>query len=175
MTSLGIDIVAGSLLFLSTIVAENSVAGIVLRLFLVGVGTAIFSSPNTRSIMSTVPPNRLGTASASISTARTIGNAVGFATAAALIASQAGALVGGGEAVGGTESIIDGIQLALWVAAAVSALAVVPSLMRGGAGAPGTERAVPRPSTAPQLVARARPQKGHDAATAVGSADSAGD
>ena len=174
LTSLGLAIVAGALLFLSTIGAETSVSGIVLRLFLIGTGTAIFSSPNTRSIMTTVPPNRLGTASASISTARTIGNAVGFATAAALFASQAGALVGGGESVGGTEAIIDGIQLALWVAAAVSALAVIPSLMRGGAGAPGTERAVPLPSTAPQLVARVRPQKGTVAATAVGSADPAG-
>jgi MFS family permease len=158
LTTLGLVIVSSSLLLLSTIDADTSVPGLWLRLFLLGAGTAIFSTPNTASIMSAVAPDRLGTASASQTTARTIGNAVGFAVAAALFASRAGDFVGGGATEGGADAIIEGIQLALWVAAAVSVLAVIPSLLRGRPvtfGAPST--LVGR--AALQLVGRARPQK----------------
>ena len=158
LTTLGLVIVSGALLLLSTIDADTSVAGLWLRLFLIGTGTAIFSSPNTASIMSAVPPDRLGTASASQTTARTVGNAVGFATAAALFASRAGDFVGGGAGVGGTEAIIDGTQLALWVAAAGSALAVISSLLRGRP-TPSNATATTRGRASLPLVERERPQK----------------
>jgi EmrB/QacA subfamily drug resistance transporter len=158
LTTLGLVIVSGSLLLLSTIDADTSVPGLWLRLFLVGTGTAIFSTPNTASIMSAVSADRLGTASASQTTARTIGNALGFAVAAALFASRAGDFIGGGAAEGGTEAIIEGIQLALWVAAAVSALAVIPSLLRGRPALLSAP-SILRGRAALQLVGRAQPQK----------------
>ena len=129
LTSLGLVVVVFSLLFLATIDAETSVAGLVLRLFVVGTGLAIFITPNMASVMGAVESERLGTASASLDVGRTIGNAVGFAVATALFASQAGSALGTGG--GATEGVIDGIRLALLVGAASVTAAIVPSVLRG--------------------------------------------
>ena len=52
----GLVIVVGGLLFTATLDVDTSVLGIVVRLFIVGAGTAIFASPNTSTIQS---PNLL--------------------------------------------------------------------------------------------------------------------
>ena len=73
---------------------------------------------------------RLGTASASLDVGRTIGNAMGFAVARGPVR------VAGGDALGEADAtaagVIDGIQLALLVGASVAAVAIIPSLFRGG-------------------------------------------
>ncbi len=136
-STVGLTLVCLSLLFAATLHADSSVPGIVVRLFLIGAGTAIFSSPNTSMIMSSVPPDRLGTASASQTTARTVGNAVGVAVAVALFSGQAAAYAGARSALGlddpavAPDAMVSGLRLALIVAAAVVALGVPASLLRG--------------------------------------------
>ena len=83
LTTLGLALVSVGLLLMATIDVETSVAGIVLRLIVIGIGTAIFQSPNTSSIMGSVGPDRLGTASAAATTARTSSNSNGISTAGA--------------------------------------------------------------------------------------------
>ncbi|PZC50375.1 MAG: MFS family permease/Sugar phosphate permease [Chloroflexi bacterium] len=136
-TTFGLVLVCGALLFLSTLDVDTSVLGIVVRLFLVGAGTAIFSSPNTATIMSSVPRDRLGTASASQTTARTIGNAIGVAVSVAIFTSQAAAFAGSRSELGlddptiGPQAMVSGLQLALQVATVVVAFAIPASLLRG--------------------------------------------
>lgn len=133
----GLVIVCGGLLFTATLDIDTSVLGIVVRLFIVGAGTAIFSSPNTSTIMSSVPPDRLGTASASQTTARTIGNAIGTAVAIAIFTSQAAAYAASRSTLGlddptiGPEALVSGLRLALLVATAVVAVAIPASILRG--------------------------------------------
>jgi EmrB/QacA subfamily drug resistance transporter len=59
---------------------------VVRSLILVGVGTAIFQSPNSNSIMASVPSSRLATAAGMIATIRNLGMAFGAAFSSTLFA-----------------------------------------------------------------------------------------
>ncbi len=137
LTTVGLLVVTGGLIFSSTLTVETSIVGIVVRLFIVGTGAAIFSSPNTSAIMSAVPADRLGTASASQTTARTIGNAIGIAVAGAILTSEMAAVTSRGSPLGlddpeaAAKALVSGVRLALVVAAAIAALAIPPALLRG--------------------------------------------
>ena len=137
IATIGIAFSAGGLLFLATIDADTSVAGIAVRLFIIGTGAAIFSSPNTSTIMSSVPPERLGTASASQTTARTFGNSIGIAVATALFSTQAASYAlarsetGLADPAVASDALVSGIRLALLVGASVTLLGIPASLMRG--------------------------------------------
>ena len=89
VTTAGLLIGAGALIWFTTVSSDTPVIGVVLRLMLVGVGSAFFYSPNLLIIMSRITPKRLGTASASGTAARTIGQSTGVAIAGALFSAQA--------------------------------------------------------------------------------------
>ncbi|MCZ6545181.1 MAG: MFS transporter [Chloroflexi bacterium] len=137
LATLGLVIVAGGLFYTATVTGSTPVTGLVARMFVVGAGTAIFSSPNTLLIMGTVRSDRLGTASAAQTTARTIGNAIGIAVGATLFASQAASYalarspLGLDDPVVGPEGLVSGIRLALLVAGAIAVFAIPPALARG--------------------------------------------
>ena len=118
-TSLGIALLA-------LVDGDTSVPGIAVRLSLVGLGMALFQSPNNSTIMGAVPTQRLGMASAAIVTARRIGQAGGIAVSGAVFTAAAGAnLVAGGE---GSPlralAIVDGLEAGLLLSAAVVAGAI---------------------------------------------------
>lgn len=151
--TLGIALVSLGLLSLATISATMPVVGIVARLALIGIGASIFMSPNSAAIMNSVPPDRLGTASASVATARNIGNAVGLALASAVLVAVATASAGFSAARVADlpdTAIVDGVRAAFLAAGLFSATAVLASLFRGR-GAPSASRAL---ATAPQLRPR---------------------
>ena len=105
-----------------------------LRLALIGVGTATFQAPNNSTIMNSVPPERLGTASASVATARNIGTATGLALAGTILVAVASARAG--VSAGQVDALPDpallaGIRTAFLVGGAVTSLAIVSSLLRG--------------------------------------------
>ncbi len=132
-TTLGIAIVSVGLLAMSTIHAETPIALVMLRLAVVGIGTAIFMSPNSASIMGSVPKERLGTASASVATARNIGNASGLAMASAILVGVATSSAGFTAAKVADlppDAILDGVRMAFFVAAIASSLAIVASSLR---------------------------------------------
>ena len=89
LTTFGLLLVAGALLSMSTLDNNAQPVDFMWRMLILGIGTSIFSSPNTSVIMSAVPPERLGTASAAQTTARTIGNAIGYAIGFALYSGAA--------------------------------------------------------------------------------------
>lgn len=133
-TTFGIALVSVGLLSLATITASTPIPLVMARLAIVGIGTSIFMSPNSSAIMGSVPRERLGTASASVATARNIGNASGLAMASAILVGVASASAGF-TASRLTDyppgAILDGVRMAFLVAAAASSLAIVASSFRG--------------------------------------------
>ena len=73
---------------MSTLTAETTVLGYVLRLLPIGVGMGVFQSPNNSAIMGSAPRERLGIASGLLSETRTLGQITGIAILGALWASQ---------------------------------------------------------------------------------------
>ncbi len=131
LTTAGMIMVCAALFLLSRTTVDTSPVDFGLRMLLLGIGTSTFSTPNTAVIMSAVPPQRLGTASAAQTTARTIGNAIGAAIWVAIFVSVAGVV---GESVGSPALIIDGFRTALLVAAICTAPAILFSLVGGQRG-----------------------------------------
>lgn len=133
-TTLGIILVSIGLLLMATIEANTPIALVMARLAVIGVGTSIFMSPNSSAIMGSVPKERLGTASASVATARNIGNASGLAMASAILVGVASASAGFTAAKVAdlpADAILDGVRMAFLAAALASSLAIVASSLRG--------------------------------------------
>lgn len=153
-TTLGLALVTAGLATMATLHAETPVMMVVARLAVVGLGAAIFQSPNSASILSAVPRTMLGTASAAVATSRNIGNAAGLALASTI-------LVGVAEGAAGfsatrvdrlpADALLDGIRMAFLVAACFSSTAIVASLFRAAREEP-VLRAAPQatPSTSLQ-------------------------
>jgi EmrB/QacA subfamily drug resistance transporter len=130
----GAALVGLGLLSLATLGLETPLALVVVRLALVGLGTALFQAPNSSTIMNSVPRDRLGTASASVATARNIGNATGIALMGTIMVAVASTEAGTeGTRVDDlpVSALLAGIRVAFVVAAAVSSVAIVTSLLRG--------------------------------------------
>lgn len=132
-TTIGIAIVSMGLLAMSTIHADTPIVLVMARLAVVGIGTAIFMSPNSASIMGSVPKERLGTASASVATARNVGNASGLAMGSAVlvaVATSSAGFTASKVADLPPGAILDGIRAAFLVAAIASSLAIIASSFR---------------------------------------------
>jgi EmrB/QacA subfamily drug resistance transporter len=86
IASLGMALTAAGLLFFSFIDADTSIGIIMLGLVIVGLGLALFSSPNTNAIMSAVESRYYGVASALMSTMRMIGNMLSMGIVTVLFA-----------------------------------------------------------------------------------------
>jgi len=85
--------------------------------------------------MSAVPPQRLGTASASQTTARTFGNAFGTSVGVAVMTSVAASFaVNQGVAAESGEAVMQGFRTALLVATIAASPAIVLSLLGGQRG-----------------------------------------
>jgi EmrB/QacA subfamily drug resistance transporter len=84
----GIAIVALALFLLRGLGIESTNSQIILRLFVLGLGIGMFGSPNTSSIMGSVPREKLSTGSAMISTTRQIGLSSGIAIFGTIFASR---------------------------------------------------------------------------------------
>ena len=135
LTTAGMLMVCTALALLAMTDANTSPVDFGMRMLLLGIGMSTFSSPNTAVIMSAVPPERLGTASASQTTARTIGNSIGGATAIAIYAAVAASYAtANGVSESSSAALISGYQSALWVAAAITVPAILFCLVGGQRG-----------------------------------------
>lgn len=106
------DFVVG-LILLATLPDRPSVWDICLRSLVCGVGFGCFQSPNNREMLSNVIREHASYASGVLSIMRTFGQCLGGAAVAVLLAADERS-----------------IHVALWVAAAASAVAVVVSAIR---------------------------------------------
>lgn len=83
-TGVGLTLLALGLVLLARLGPFPSFGAVLGALAVMGVGSALFAAPNASAIMGSVPPDRLGTAAASIGTGRQIGLSAGIALAGAL-------------------------------------------------------------------------------------------
>ena len=67
---------------LAMLPANPSIANIVWRMAICGLGFGFFQTPNMKAIMSSAPPHRSGSASGIVATARLVGQTTGAALAA---------------------------------------------------------------------------------------------
>jgi DHA2 family multidrug resistance protein-like MFS transporter len=117
---IGMVLLALGMVLLATLPAEPSIANIVWRMVICGVGFGFFQTPNMKALMSSAPPHRSGGASGIVATARLTGQTIGAALAALCFA-----LVGR-----------EGATLALALGAGFAVLGSVMSFLRMAVGSP---------------------------------------
>ena len=125
---------------ISTLTAETSILGYVLRVLPLGLGMGIFQSPNNSAVMGSVPRERLGVISGVNVIGRTLGNTSGVAALGALWASRVMVYAGPDFAGDVTEAVAvaqtAGLRDVSFVAMAMIGLAMAMSvwgLVRGPA------------------------------------------
>ena len=112
--SIGLALLCVGMVLLATLPAAPSIVNIVWRMALCGFGFGFFQTPNLRTLMSSAPPDRSGSASGIVATARLTGQTTGAALAA-LCFGLAGR---------------EGATLALALGAGFAALGSVMSVLR---------------------------------------------
>jgi MFS family permease len=144
--SIGIAVLVVGLLSLTTLPEAFTVGELTWRLALIGAGQGLFLSPNSSSILGSVPRPRLGTASGMIAQMRVVGQAFGIVISGAVVAvrlpAHLAALEGlpAGEAQ--REALVLAIHDAFIVAALICSVGIVASLLRGPAAPSASQGAV---------------------------------
>ena len=122
---------------LSYIGVDTHVAILVTVLLALGTGISIFEPGNNTALVSSVPPHRLGTASAMIATVRQVSQATGIAIAGTLFAviqrDEEARLLGSGVDAGTAmaQSVTTGYQDVITYLTVLLVAAVVVSALRG--------------------------------------------
>lgn len=112
----------------STLDAETSLWGVVLRMIPLGIGMGVFQSPNNSVIMGVAPAERLGMASSLLSVIRTIGRSTGIAIIGAFWVSRVLVYAGAGfvdATAAPVPAQVLGTQQAFWLAGAFIVLALL--------------------------------------------------
>lgn len=140
----GLAIACVGLVLISQLNATSSIFDIIWRLVVIGLGQAMFQSPNNSALMGAAPRGQQGSAAGFLATGRVIGQSMSVALAGAVFASVGGAVAGGalvalrhgGNASPGQEAalqqtFIEGFHAAFIVCAGIAAIGVLTSLVRG--------------------------------------------
>jgi hypothetical protein len=118
----------------STLTPESSVFDILIRVVFIGTGFGIFQSPNTSSVIGSLPKERGGIANGILAVIRSIGQVGGVTMAGAIWSAQVASL-SGHEFADITQAPVDilaqGFQTALFVAACIAWLGIIPAVLRG--------------------------------------------
>lgn len=128
ISSIGMAISAIGLALLVFISEDTSLLHLVLVLMLLGLGFALFSSPNSNSIMSSVERKHLGIASASLGTTRMIGQMLSMGIAMMLFSFYIGP---NKIETSNLPQLLDSLQTAFIVFSFLCFLGVFASLARG--------------------------------------------
>ena len=99
---------------MSTLDAQTSALGYIMRLLPIGIGMGIFQSPNNSAIMGAVPRQRLGIASGLLSVTRSLGQTTGIAVLgafwAARVIAYTGQILDEGATAAPVEAQVAGLQ-----------------------------------------------------------------
>ncbi len=145
LASIGLALACVGLILISQLGPHDSVPDIIWRLCVTGLGQGLFQSPNNSALMGAAPRERQGTASGFLATGRVMGQSVSVALAGAIFAG-AGAAAAGSQlaAMQGShganpaqvaalqQTFVTGFHSAFVVCAAIAAVGVLTSLVRGG-------------------------------------------
>ncbi len=114
ITVIGLTMLVIGYLAMSTLTAQTSVVGYILRLLPVGLGMGIFQSPNNSAIMGSAPRERLGVVSGLLAVTRTLGQTTGIAILGALWAGRVmayyGAILPGGATTAPAQAQVAGLH-----------------------------------------------------------------
>jgi EmrB/QacA subfamily drug resistance transporter len=133
VASAGMALTAAALFFLIFLGAGTSTPVLVLNLMLLGLGFALFSSPNTNAVMSSVEPRCYGVASATLATMRMTGQMLSMGIAMLVFAVQVGDVRITAERHG---AFLTSIRIAFIIFSILSVAGVFASLARGTARRP---------------------------------------
>lgn len=124
----GMAITVIGLAALSFLTPETSLIFIIAMLMLLGLGFALFSSPNTNAVMSSVKPAEYGVASATLGTMRLTGQTMSMGITLLILALVMGKT---GRSITNTTELLTGIKLTFSVFAALCVAGTYFSLKRG--------------------------------------------
>ncbi|MGC8935960.1 MAG: MFS transporter [Candidatus Methanomethylicaceae archaeon] len=127
VASIGIALNSLGLLILSTIDVSTEISSIIFMLVLMGIGFALFSSPNTNAVMSSIGREQFGVASAILSTMRTLGQTFSIAVATLVLSLFIGSEVLSPSDLG---DFITGMHSAFLIFAFMCAVGVFTSIYR---------------------------------------------
>ncbi|MDI3341230.1 MAG: MFS transporter [Sphaerobacter sp.] len=134
--TLGAAVMTLGLYSLTQLHVDASMGDLIWRLVVLGVGQGLFFSPNSSAILGSVPRPRIGTASAMLAQMRINGQVLGIAAAGAIVATRLPTHMAElasrvPPAVVQRDAFVLAIHDAFAVAAAISVIAIVTSLLRG--------------------------------------------
>ncbi len=138
LTTSGLIIITLSFLAMATFGAQTQFLEIALVMIITGIGNGLFTPPNLRAIMSSVPPNRVGIASAFRNTMFNVGSTISYGLVVLLITfgipyNSFSELLQG--IIPATSPILgeffNGFRIAALSLAIINGIAILPSAMRG--------------------------------------------
>ncbi|MCQ4211051.1 MULTISPECIES: DHA2 family efflux MFS transporter permease subunit [Streptomyces] len=106
--------------FAAVVAADVSYAAQLPALIVSGIGMSLYFAPASNLVMSSVRPDEQGIASGANNALREVGGALGIAVMASIFSAQGG--------YGSAQQFVNGIEPALWVGAAVVAVAGIAAL-----------------------------------------------
>lgn len=133
-STIGLALVSVGLLSLATLHTGSSLLSVIVRLAIVGIGAAISLSPTSSAIMGSVHRQMLGTASATVLTARNVGSALGLAVSSTLlvaVASRESSLKGLSASEIPAQDLLLALRVCFVVAAVFPALGIITAVCRG--------------------------------------------
>ena len=133
VSSVAMGIVAAAVYSMAWLSATSQWWEIAVRLMVLGVGYAFFSSPNTNAAMSSVDRRQYGIAAAILSTMRFTGQAISLALATSVLSANLGAIVMSGRSgfQVPADAFMKGMRTALLILAGICVVGIFTSLVRG--------------------------------------------
>jgi EmrB/QacA subfamily drug resistance transporter len=135
----GLAAVAAGIAWLATVGPGTATIVVVAALALYGVGAGLFQAPNNSAVLGAAPAGSVGVASGALTTTRQLGQVVGVAVAATLLAARASAYAAGSPP---DEASAMAFRDTFLVLAAVAAVAMAVSWLREPLRRPALTRAV---------------------------------
>ncbi len=129
LTTGGLTLTAGGLLYFSTLSATSSIWHVLPGLLLMGFGSGMFQSPNNTSIINAVPPQKMGVAGSINSLVRNLGMVTGIAFSVTLFEGLGGSAV---PAASEIPAFMSAYQVVMLVAMGIALIGVLISLSRKG-------------------------------------------
>ena len=130
LTLAGLVILAVTFLGFQTFGVDTSIPHFLALVIPVGIGIAVFQSPNNSAIMGSVPPEYMGVGGGIMTLTRLLGQIAGIAVlgsvwAASVAAASGGSLPGGGASMADPAAQVAGLQTTYLIAAGIMVVAVI--------------------------------------------------
>ena len=135
LTTSGLFVTAIAFFYLSALTITSSFWEIVPGLLLMGLGAGLFQSPNNSSVMSSVPPKKLGVAGGINALVRNVGMVIGIAFSVSLFENREAVLLSGintPTVVQQANAFVGAYHIVMLASMSIAILAALISLNRKG-------------------------------------------